>query len=214
MGQNLITAVFLRMKNKPSRSELKREAIVEAAKLAFKEYGVNGTSMDKLAEMAGVTKRTVYNHFESKEALAMYLMTDLWQNALVQIKPEYDSGKPLEEQLFTLLKTEVDLVSSQENIDMTRMALGHLFYNPEALQKEFEKYPPEDTALFKWLQLAADDGKLTITDVGFAYDQLGSMIKGSCFWPQLIKIKETSSEEEKVNIAKEATRIFIAGYKV
>ena len=200
--------------NKRSRSELKREAIVDAAKLAFKEYGFNGTSMDKLAEMAKVSKRTVYNHFESKEALVMYLMTDLWQSAMGQITIEYDSAKPLEEQLFKLLKAEVDLISSQENSDLTRVALGHLFYDPEALQKEFEKYPAEDTALFKWLKLAANDKKLDITDFSFAYDQLDSLIKGSCFWPQLIKIKEIPSEEEKLSIAKEAARMFIAGYKM
>jgi len=52
-----------------TRSELKREAIIEAARRAFEEFGVQGTSMDKLAEMAGVSKRTVYNHFASKEEL-------------------------------------------------------------------------------------------------------------------------------------------------
>lgn len=201
-------------KNKRSRSELKRQAIVDAAKLAFKEYGFTGTSMDKLAEMAEVSKRTVYNHFESKEALVMHLMTDLWQNAMVQIKIEYDSAKPLEEQLYTLLKAEVDLVSSQENSDLSRVALGHLFYNPEALRKEFEIYPPEDTALFKWLKLAAKDKKLNIPDFDFAYDQLDSLIKGSCYWPQLVKIREIPSDEEKVRIARETARIFIAGYKI
>ena len=35
-----------------TRSELKHEAILDAAKRAFLAYGVQGTSMDKLAEMA------------------------------------------------------------------------------------------------------------------------------------------------------------------
>ncbi|WP_231877395.1 TetR/AcrR family transcriptional regulator, partial [Oleiphilus sp. HI0043] len=39
-----------------SRSELKREAIIDAARKAFKEYGVDATSMDKLAEIAQVSK--------------------------------------------------------------------------------------------------------------------------------------------------------------
>jgi TetR/AcrR family transcriptional regulator of autoinduction and epiphytic fitness len=65
-----------RLKN---RSELKREAIIEAARSVFKEFGVKATSMDKLAEIAQVSKRTVYNHFSAKEELVMYLVTDLWQ---------------------------------------------------------------------------------------------------------------------------------------
>lgn len=35
-----------------SRSEQKREAIIEATKCAFKEMGVQGCSIDKLAELA------------------------------------------------------------------------------------------------------------------------------------------------------------------
>ncbi len=43
-----------------TRSELKHEAILDAAKRAFLAFGVQGTSMDKLAEMADVSKRTVW----------------------------------------------------------------------------------------------------------------------------------------------------------
>ena len=50
-----------------TRSDVKRDAIIQAAKQAFQEFGVNGTSMDKLAELANVSKRTVYNHFSAKE---------------------------------------------------------------------------------------------------------------------------------------------------
>ncbi|MFA0698755.1 TetR/AcrR family transcriptional regulator, partial [Vibrio sp. 10N.222.49.C9] len=48
---------------KKTRSELKREAILTAAKQSFLEFGVKNTSMDKLASLANVSKRTVYNHF-------------------------------------------------------------------------------------------------------------------------------------------------------
>ena len=60
--------------NTRTRSDAKREAIIQAATQAFQEYGVNGTSMDKLAELANVSKRTVYNHFATKEDLVMHLV--------------------------------------------------------------------------------------------------------------------------------------------
>ncbi|WP_083880077.1 TetR/AcrR family transcriptional regulator [Aliiglaciecola lipolytica] len=52
---------------KKTRSELKHEAILRGAVKAFKEFGVNDTSIYKIAEVAQVSKRTVYNHFASKE---------------------------------------------------------------------------------------------------------------------------------------------------
>jgi len=41
--------------NTRTRSDIKREAIIQAATQAFQEFGVNGTSMDKLAELANVS---------------------------------------------------------------------------------------------------------------------------------------------------------------
>ena len=106
-----------------SRSELKREAIIDAARKAFKEYGVDATSMDKLAEIAQVSKRTVYNHFDSKEALVMYLLKDLWDQAMVKIDVHYDAVSPLGEQLTALLKQEVNLVGDKESVSYTHLTL-------------------------------------------------------------------------------------------
>jgi len=56
---------------KPGRpkSEEKRAAIQQAASELFLTGGLKGTSMDAVAERAGVSKQTVYSHFDSKEAL-------------------------------------------------------------------------------------------------------------------------------------------------
>ena len=124
---------------KKTRSELKREAIIEAAKLAFQQFGVQGTSMDKLAEMAQVSKRTVYNHFATKQDLVMYLLTDLWTRAMIHIDVPYQQNIPLETQLTQLIEAEMALVTSQEYIDLARMAFGHFFYHPEGVEKRSRK---------------------------------------------------------------------------
>jgi len=51
-----------------------RARIIEAASQLFYREGIGGVSVDAVAERAGVTKRTVYNHFTSKDELvAAYL---------------------------------------------------------------------------------------------------------------------------------------------
>lgn len=47
----------------------KRKHIVEAAKKLFLKLGYHGSSMNQIAQEAGVTKLTVYNHFQDKETL-------------------------------------------------------------------------------------------------------------------------------------------------
>ena len=50
-------------------TDRKREAIVEAAIAEFRAHGYDGTSVDKVAATRRVSKRTLYNHFPSKEEL-------------------------------------------------------------------------------------------------------------------------------------------------
>ena len=54
---------------KVTRSELKKQAIIDAAKQEFQDKGFQHASMDNIAQSADVSKRTVYNHFASKEIL-------------------------------------------------------------------------------------------------------------------------------------------------
>lgn len=62
------------MTAKSTRESPTRERIVSAAIKLFYGEGIRSVSMDAVAEKAGVTKRTLYYHFESKDDLvAAYL---------------------------------------------------------------------------------------------------------------------------------------------
>jgi AcrR family transcriptional regulator len=52
----------------------KRMAIVEAARHSFLEGGYAQTSMDRIAEVAGVSVKTVYRHFQNKDDLFSAVM--------------------------------------------------------------------------------------------------------------------------------------------
>jgi len=47
----------------------KTDQIIDAAKATVPHDRLPATSMDLVAEQAGVTKRTIYNNFKSKEQL-------------------------------------------------------------------------------------------------------------------------------------------------
>lgn len=57
------------MKKMEQKKKQKLDSIQNAAQKLFQSNGFIGTSMDKIAEQAGVTKQTVYRYFESKEVL-------------------------------------------------------------------------------------------------------------------------------------------------
>ena len=63
-------------------ADARRRQLFDAALWLFAEHGYAATTMDDIAEAAGVTKPLVYQHFESKRALYLELM-DVFASELV-----------------------------------------------------------------------------------------------------------------------------------
>ena len=59
-------------------SDATRRKITEAARRVFADRGYERTSTDAVAAAAPVSKRTLYNHFESKEALFQAVIMSSW----------------------------------------------------------------------------------------------------------------------------------------
>lgn len=198
---------------KKTLSQQKREAIVEAAKSMFKKLGVAATSMDKLAEEAKVSKRTVYNHFATKEVLVMHLMSELWFEAMANNQGQYQPEQALFSQLSAIIFTEIQVINSQEHIDMARVAIGHLFYSSEDMKREVEKMKQHETALLRWIKAAANDGKIEIEDAVFANEQLLHLIKGQCFWPQILTCQPLLDDSQRQHLADESAKMFLSRYQ-
>lgn len=55
---------------------MKEEQIIETARKLFHKFGFKKVSMDEIAKEAGVTKRTIYTYFPSKEDLLKYFIME------------------------------------------------------------------------------------------------------------------------------------------
>ena len=58
----------------PGPTSDRYEAIAEAARLCFEQWGVQRTRMDDIAKKAGVPRPALYRYFASKDALVMEVM--------------------------------------------------------------------------------------------------------------------------------------------
>ena len=54
----------------------KRKSIIEAAEKLFAKSGFHGTDVDQIAKTAGVSKGSVYNYFDSKEEILIYVIEE------------------------------------------------------------------------------------------------------------------------------------------
>lgn len=68
-----------------------RDRIVSAAAKLFYRKGIGAVSVDAVAEAAGVTKRTLYNHFRSKDDLAAAYLEARDQPNLAQFREWFEA---------------------------------------------------------------------------------------------------------------------------
>lgn len=72
--------------------EATHERIVDAAARLFYSHGIGSVSVDAVAEAAGVTKRTLYNHFRSKDDLAAAYLEARDQPNLAQFRTWFEGA--------------------------------------------------------------------------------------------------------------------------
>ncbi len=90
--------------------EKNRSAILEAGLDVFSQYGFRGTTLDQIAEAAGLSKPNLLYYFPSKEAIHAELLETLLETWLDPLHALDDTGDPIREIL--------DYV--QRKLDMSR----------------------------------------------------------------------------------------------
>lgn len=85
------------------RGEFARQAVIAAALELFASAGFRRTSIEDLARHAGVSRPTVYAHFESKEDIFRTLVHDLHEQHLGAMEAAIERDGPLADRLYRSL---------------------------------------------------------------------------------------------------------------
>ena len=201
------------LSSQPTRSELKRAAILEAAVAEFLVQGFRDTSMDRIADHANVSKRTVYNHFESKEVLFRAIVGEMLSEHDDSITIAYDGNRPLEKQLLELVHQDVNLLQDDVFIGMARVLLAESFNTPDLARDAFGEALQQEHPLTRWIKAATDDGRLGVDDPALATMQLKSLLKGLLFWPLVIGYGERPTEKKADTMVSGAVQMFLDHYE-
>lgn len=195
-------------------TDRKREAIVQAAIAEFRSNGFEVTSMDKIAATAGVSKRTVYNHFPSKEELFAEILMRLWTLADEQNEIAYQPGESLRNQLRKKLRLKMSTLSDSNFLDLARVAIGATIHSPDRAQTWVNRLNQREERFTTWVQAAQKDGRFKAVDPSFAAHQLHALLKAFSFWPQ-VTLNEPILSEEKQNEVLDATLdMFLGWYEI
>jgi TetR/AcrR family transcriptional repressor of mexJK operon len=161
----------------PAAPDAKEAAIIDAARKTFLAQGYDGASMDEIALTAGVSKRTVYNRFRSKEDLFAATIEDSCRRILpVNIGA---IEQTLSTEAFTRELAHLFLrgMLHPEALALRRIASFEAGRNPALGRLYYDHGPVYMTATFApILKRAAEREGVEIDDVETALHQLGALI--------------------------------------
>jgi AcrR family transcriptional regulator len=122
------------------KTNVKRQAILNAAGEVFREQGFGGASMTAVAERIGGSKATLYRYFSSKEDLFLAAMLDSALEHFSELFDPLTPGKDLRRTLEKFATSYLGLALSDAALSVRRILIseGH---RSGAGQRLFERGP-------------------------------------------------------------------------
>ena len=193
-------------------TDRKRDAIVQAAIVEFRANGFEATSVDKVAARAEVSKRTLYNHFPSKDELFAAILHILWETSASEMARTYDPKRPVRDQLLDLLQGKLAMLADDNFLALARVAIAAGLHSPERAQEMVARLGEKDGGLVDWVRAAQKHGALKAADASLAYKQLESLVKGVAFWPQVAMGQPVLTARAQKQLANATADLFLSQY--
>ncbi|MCV0429167.1 MAG: TetR/AcrR family transcriptional regulator [Roseibium sp.] len=193
-----------------SVSDQKKKQIITAAIAEFQEKGYAGSSMDRISERAQVSKRTVYNHFESKDVLFKAINQCLADQINSALELPYDPDLPIRDALIRLGWAEGELMINPCFMSLARMIMSETIRDPE-LAADMNARMTKLTIFAEFIERAAREGKLTVENPGVAAEQFLGLIKSRAFYPNIYAAR-VPERDEMETIITESVDLFLARY--
>ena len=193
----------------------KHTAILVAASEYFMHLGFELTSMDAIAKAAGVSKLTIYSHFEDKDSLFKAVIQSKCKEYNV---PHYFidySAMPVVMALQVIGNNLISLILSDEAICMHRIIEAESHRHPKISALFYEAGPkPVEQGIGELFMLWNKQGKLRIPDVELAVDHFLCLMKGGAHMKMLLNIAKRPSASKIKKHVESGVMLFSEGYKV
>jgi TetR/AcrR family transcriptional regulator, mexJK operon transcriptional repressor len=195
----------------------KRAAVLEAAAKVFLSGGYLGASMDEIADLAGVSKQTVYTYFSNKEALFAAMASALSNEASDRVQnsvAEFGEDDDLEGYLVGYAVRQLEVVLTPRILQLRRLVIGEVGRFPELGAALYAGGPGRAIAsLAATFERLADRGALSVHDPLLAATQFNWLIMSAPLnRAMLLGDGAIPSSKELREHAREGVRMFLAAY--
>ena len=192
----------------------KRQSILDAAKCLFLELGYEGSSMDSIALAAGVSKLTVYNHFNDKETLFIAAVENHCENQLPALDFDLKTDMAIETALNRIALRFQSIIYSKEGLELHRLMCSMTQHNPTLVHKFFAAGPTRVLShMTRLLEQAHAQRKLNIANSLQAAEHFLSLFCGHRHMRVLFDIEAALSEQQQQQLAQDNIAFFVRAYR-
>jgi AcrR family transcriptional regulator len=152
------------MPNKRSRGDVRNSKLQKVAADLFLKRGYEGVTIDKIVELAGGSKSTVYSEFGGKCGLFISSIENLCREANEPLTKIDYAGLNLEASLKKLSFHILKLITAKRSVELHRLAVGEAANCPE-VGEAWYTHGPAKTASFIRALLESHKDELRKTSI-------------------------------------------------
>lgn len=199
------------------RSDLsprKRQQILEGARTAFNEHGFECASVDLIASLAGVSKATVYNHFQDKKALFVASFSEGAEALREELRRALSApDSDIRPALHRVGEKLVRIMVSPAVLCLYRHTIGEAARFPELGETLFESGPDVVySALAEWLRSWASRGALELEDARASAVQFVMLCQGELVIRAQLAVEPKPSDARVRETVRRAVKTFLGAY--
>ena len=196
-----------------TKSETRRQAILETAAETFHERGFEATTMSEVASRLGGSKATLYSYFDSKEVL---FVTVMLEKAKAHVSPviEAFSGSPdIEKAVRRFALEYLSLILEPEILATKRMCLAQADRYGFGQRIYEEAIKPAWTAIAARLEAAMNAGQLYRSDPWTAAMHLQGLCEAGLVHQCLNGCRAPPTRSEITQTARAGADAFLRAYR-
>jgi AcrR family transcriptional regulator len=143
--------------------EARRAQILDAAAQVFAEKGFHRATTKEIAQTAGVSEGTIYNYFDSKDALLIDMMTQLIELDQLDAAMTQTRGGDIQEFFMTMFRARSDRIAQAQGL--LQAVLPEIMVNPPLRERFYDQYVLRiATLLEQYVQKRIESGTLRPVD--------------------------------------------------
>lgn len=199
---------------RPSRlaSAALSDEIVAVARRIFLAQGFARASMDSVAELASISKRTLYSRFAGKSALFEAVILREIEDGLNSLQARLPDFGDIRSELKALSESLLSWMLSEVNVAMERIIMAEAARFPDLARRLYDAgFLGAARLVAELLERAAARGEVQLAHPDFAADQFVSTVILSPFRRAALGVQKATFDAAAFDRMSRAVDLFLDG---